>query len=56
VLSLRERTRAADRAQPVGDMNRYKNVKKGMAGIKLVLAERRALEAKPDVIEENEAL
>ena len=55
-MSLRERTRAADRAQPVGDMNRYKNVKKGMAGIKLVLAERRALEAKSEVMREDEAL
>ena len=43
LLSLRERSRGADRALARNEENRYRSVKKSMAGIKLVLKERRDL-------------
>jgi len=54
LLSLRERSRGADRALARNEENRYRSVKKSMAGIKLVLKERRDLaEAQAAAAAEN---
>jgi large subunit ribosomal protein L47 len=46
LLSKREKFRQVDTAVPKSDMNRHSSVKKSMASIKLVLAERSKLRLK----------
>ena len=41
LLTMREKYRYAERATPMTEINRYTSVKRSMAAIKLVLAERR---------------
>ena len=48
LLSLREKHRGAERSLPTSELNRYVSVKRSMAGIKLVLAERRKLQSDAD--------
>jgi len=56
LLSIREKYRMAERSASQSQLNRYANVKRSMAALKLVLAERRKLKQLPKDLLNDSAL